>query len=176
MAEPRDGSKIRDQLKTVQLSPGELKEIAAQEEVQRLASLHDGRFGESFDDELNVASVVWVAIGVIAITVVGFLGSWWFYQWLISAQQAATPEPTPVVAEAQARHEGRRQVPSGPLLQASPEEELREMRKEMRELTQSYGWVDEAAGVVYIPIDKAIDKVLERGLGPAGPSEEPEAP
>ena len=28
----------------------------------------------------------------------------------------------------------------------------------------SYGWVDRQAGVVHIPIDQAIDLVLQRGL------------
>ena len=65
-----------------------------------------------------------------------------------------------------------------PRLQVSPPLDLRELRaKEQAELN-SYGWVDKKSGVVRIPIEKAMEMVLQKGLptrqgtnqGTVGPS------
>lgn len=125
---------------------------------------HDGRFGERFDDELNMPSVVWVTVGIAVITVLGFVLSWWLYQWRIEAEQAATPPPPPV-----AQRSAEPRLPPGPLLQPSPEAELREMRREMAEHLDGYGWTDEAQGLVHVPIEEAIDQVLAEGLPKAEP-------
>jgi hypothetical protein len=54
--------------------------------------------------------------------------------------------------------------PAGPLLQESPEQELRRMRAREDVALHSYGWVDEFAGVARIPVDRATELVLEEGL------------
>jgi len=51
-----------------------------------------------------------------------------------------------------------------PQLQFAPEVDLAALRaKEDRELT-SYGWIDKEAGVVRIPIDRAMELIAQRGL------------
>jgi len=52
----------------------------------------------------------------------------------------------------------------GPRLQTDPEGEYRQMRRELDEHIHGYGWVDEGTGVVYIPIERAIDLLLEQGV------------
>lgn len=56
------------------------------------------------------------------------------------------------------------QQPPEPRLQADPAAELQRLRTQERETLDSYGWVDKDAGVVRIPIDRAIDLIAERGL------------
>jgi hypothetical protein len=51
-----------------------------------------------------------------------------------------------------------------PPLQASPAEDLRELRQTEEALLTGYGWVDQEAEVVKIPIDRAIELLAERGL------------
>jgi hypothetical protein len=42
--------------------------------------------------------------------------------------------------------------------------DIRDLRaEEHRELT-TYGWIDRKAGIVHIPVDRAIDLTLARGL------------
>lgn len=135
-----------------------------------MAGKHDGRFGERFDDELSIPGVVWVTVGIAVVTVLGFALSWWVYQWRIEAEAAATPPPRPVVVRST-----EPRLPTGPLLQPSPEAELREMRRELAERLNGYGWTDEAQGLVHVPIDVAIDRVLESGLPPAEPAPAPPA-
>ena len=57
----------------------------------------------------------------------------------------------------------------GPLLQVKPEEDLRWMREHVEMDLNSYGWVDRTRGVVRLPIDRAMDLVVARGLPPVSP-------
>ena len=54
--------------------------------------------------------------------------------------------------------------PSGPQLQVVPGLDLRQMQAAEEERYNSYGWVDQPADIVHIPVDKAIDLLLENGL------------
>jgi hypothetical protein len=41
---------------------------------------------------------------------------------------------------------------------------MQEMRRAENAQLQSYGWVDRTAGIARVPIDRAIQVVLEQGL------------
>jgi hypothetical protein len=56
------------------------------------------------------------------------------------------------------------QLPPAPALQPAAQEDLQSFRAKENEILQSYGWVDQNAGVVRIPIDRAMDLLLQRGL------------
>lgn len=59
--------------------------------------------------------------------------------------------PTATVAPLQAR------------LQVRPQDHQR-LQTQWEQRLQSYGWIDRDAGIVHIPIGRAIDLVVERGL------------
>jgi hypothetical protein len=65
-------------------------------------------------------------------------------------------QPSPLAAT--------RQPPSEPRLQVSPAQDLRENQDAEEALLHRYGWVDRAAGVVHIPIQQAMELLLQRGL------------
>lgn len=69
---------------------------------------------------------------------------------------------------------GRPPQPPEPRLQADPVAENNDMREDQDERLNSYGWVDQSAGVTHIPIDRAMDLVAQRGI-PARPPQ-PAAP
>ena len=124
-------------------------------------SRHDGRFGQRFDEEVSVKGVLWTTL---ALAVVCALGMWitWEMRASSEARAAATaPRPSPIPEANEPR------TPPGPLLQRDPEGELAALSHEMSERLSGYGWVDEGAGVVHIPIERAMDLLLERGVGPA---------
>jgi hypothetical protein len=54
--------------------------------------------------------------------------------------------------------------PLEPRLQTSPTRDLQEMRRAENARLQSYGWVDRTAGRVRIPIEQAMQMVVEQGL------------
>jgi hypothetical protein len=66
-----------------------------------------------------------------------------------------------------------RQLPPEPRLQVQPVEDLNRARQEQQDLLNSYGWVDRDAGTVHVPIDRAMDLIIQRGL-PTRPNAPPE--
>lgn len=59
---------------------------------------------------------------------------------------------------------GQEQVPPAPRLQTQPFKDVYQLKTEQRGVLHGYGWVDKEHGVVHIPIDRAMDLMLERGL------------
>jgi hypothetical protein len=56
------------------------------------------------------------------------------------------------------------QIPPEPRLQVSPTHDWRGMLAAEMATLHSYGWVDPQAGIVRIPIERAIEILAERGL------------
>lgn len=51
--------------------------------------------------------------------------------------------------------------PPGPLLQVAPRSELERLRREQARRLETYGWTDRARGLVRVPIERAMDLLLE---------------
>ncbi len=62
--------------------------------------------------------------------------------------------------------------PPAPRLQTDPVADLRELRARDQALLSGYAWVDRDAGVVRLPIERAIDVLAARGLPARTPREE----
>ena len=75
------------------------------------------------------------------------------------------PPPTdqwrPAKADAKRRAFAEAQFPK---LQANPNIDLKEFRAREDAELNGYGWVDQRAGTVRIPIERAMDLLLQRGL------------
>ena len=54
--------------------------------------------------------------------------------------------------------------PPGPRLQASPTRDMQDMLQAENAQLHSYGWVDRSAGMVRVPIDQAMEFVVQQGL------------
>ena len=52
----------------------------------------------------------------------------------------------------------------GPRLQVSPAKDLQEMRAVEERRLHSYRWIDLEAGIVSVPIERAMEILAERGL------------
>lgn len=63
-------------------------------------------------------------------------------------------------------------TPEGPLLETDTGALLVEQRAWEDRILSEYAWVDRAGGTVRIPIERALELVVERGL-PVRPAEEP---
>lgn len=88
-------------------------------------------------------------IGTAIVVVIGLLGNF-------QAQAVEAATPLPPLADTQ------QLPPAGPRLQTNPERDLRQLQAADQAVLHSYGWVDKAAGKVHIPIEQAIDLLLER--------------
>lgn len=58
----------------------------------------------------------------------------------------------------------QRPLPPSPRLQVFPSTDLKDVREQEDQLLHSYAWIDKNNGVVRIPIDRAMDLLVQRGL------------
>jgi len=53
---------------------------------------------------------------------------------------------------------------TAPRLQISPADDLAAIHEREQSFLHGYGWVDRKAGIIHIPIERAMQLVVERGL------------
>jgi hypothetical protein len=91
--------------------------------------------------------------GVAVIAMVAMKGLFGFFQ---SQQDPGQTTRSPIAAEAEPF--------SGPRLRVLPEIDLQKFNAKEDSLVNSYGWVVREAGVVRIPVERAMELTLQRGL------------
>jgi len=107
--------------------------------------------------DVNIRAIFGFAIGLTVTTLFVAFAVWVLFQYFNAREARTTFVEYPLASQ-----ESR--VPPEPRLQTNPREDLGNLRaREDRALT-SYGWVDRNAGVVRIPIERAMQLVVERGL------------
>ncbi len=97
--------------------------------------------------------------GVLFAMLVVSLAAMWLLFREFSAQEAReAPPPSPLAAE--------RMLPPPPRLQnlATQRQDLLNLRIREDAVLNHYGWADPKAGVVRIPVDRAMDLLVQRGL------------
>jgi len=108
--------------------------------------------------DVNVFALGKFAIGLIIVTIfcVGLVAG--IFQYLLSREggRPASRMEAPAV--------DARQLPPEPRLEETPALDAQEMRAAENKLQTTYGWLDQANGIVRLPIDRAMDLVVERGL------------
>ncbi len=105
------------------------------------------------DVEIRPIVVFLVVLGLLIVA--SFVSMAWFFSYL-DAQEAARDVPVSPLAE--------EQLPPEPRLQSTPRDELDEVLGQDEKRLNEYEWIDRDAGVVRIPIDRAMELIAERGL------------
>ena len=57
-----------------------------------------------------------------------------------------------------------RQLPLGPQLQVNPREDWLKYREEQEKSLETYEWVNRPAGIVRVPIEKAMELLVKKGV------------
>ncbi len=128
---------------------------ARQGEGRPLSEAETGRF----DRDVNIKSIVWSGVVTVVVTALAFVLMWYLFKGMISKKQAQDPVAMPMQVAPE-------RVPlPGPRLQATPEEELRRMNEQVDALVNHYSLVEGEEGYARIPVEQAMELVLERGLG-----------
>lgn len=121
----------------------------------------DGRPGYELRD-ISLGPVLAVAFAIFAGLALFCVLMWWMYMALAD-REATRSRPAHPMAAQQAR-----QLPPAPRLQSAPVDDLIALRQWEEEKLSGYGWVDRDAGVVRIPIERAMKLTVERGLPSRG--------
>lgn len=107
--------------------------------------------------EVQVRPLVLFALCLAGLTGLVLLSMSWLFT-ATTARQARLDAPLAPMAQTASP------LPPEPRLQVKPAQDWRQLRAEEEAILQSYGWVDRSAGVVRLPIARAIELLAERGL------------
>ncbi|MGE0122222.1 MAG: hypothetical protein AB7U25_04720 [Vicinamibacterales bacterium] len=98
---------------------------------------------------------IWLAVAMLVSGAIVY-GTFWFLEGRsVSIDERTRAFPLAV---------GQSQDPPAPRLQTQPFKDVYELKNSQREVLHGYGWVDKASGVVHIPIERAMELTLQRGL------------
>lgn len=117
--------------------------------------------------DLSPHAVLLFLVGLAVVSVLIYFMLWGFYGYLNAFRQQKTRPISPL----QTVHDNlnpptERVIQSfpEPRLQPNPPADLNKFRTQEEQILNSYGWVDQQAGIAHIPIQQAIDIIAARGL------------
>jgi hypothetical protein len=107
--------------------------------------------------DATVRYIIYFGIGMAVSVAAAFLVSWGLLRFLEHHQSLGSPDSSLA--------KGRVLPPPGvPRLQAYPNQELDDYLAHEKETLNTYGWVDKKKGIVRIPIQRAMNILLQNGL------------
>lgn len=112
--------------------------------------------------DVRVRLVVWFAVGLVGAGLIVHLLLAGLYRWL-ETQNPSPFSPSRIVVAPPGN------VAPAPRLQTNPQADLAGFAAAEEKRLHSYGWVDQDAGIVHIPIERALELIAERGLPTRGP-------
>jgi hypothetical protein len=132
--------------------------MTTQPQASRSGSGHERK-------DADVVSLALIAGMMLLCGVIVYIATWGLMQVLTIHRNKIEQPPSKVAAQ-------RRDFPV-PRLQPIPQRDLAKFAAQQTVELHSYGWIDQKAGVVRIPIDRAMQMVLERGLPEVGGGQTP---
>jgi hypothetical protein len=129
---------------------------------------HGYNSGVEFErEDLGARTVFEFLIGVAVMVALAALAVWGIYRHMDAYQRAHQAVQNPLV---QTASDTRLVTPSDiekfpqPRLEKNERLEITDFRLREERTLNSYGWVDEKAGVAHIPIERAMQLIAGRGL------------
>ncbi|MEW5979152.1 MAG: hypothetical protein AB1898_25430 [Acidobacteriota bacterium] len=107
--------------------------------------------------DVSTRPILWFCVALVFLIVLGFAVSRGVFGLLESQEEKKDVRPAPLAAE-------RPQTPPAPRLEVDPTTIRKDIQARQSAILNSYGWVNEAGGVVRIPIERAMALTAQRGL------------
>ena len=109
--------------------------------------------------DINVRAIIWFTVVLTTIVLVIDLAMYGLFKVLHNYEVTNDPYVTPLAAPVEV-------LPKQPepALQIAPWVDLKQFRSDQEAHLSSYGWVDEKTGVARIPIARAKELLLQRGI------------
>jgi len=100
--------------------------------------------------------LVYFLLIIAGILALSFLSLRWLFGYFQKAEN-----PGSFVA---APFESARPLPPPPRIQPDPGADMQSYFQSQQNLLNTYGWIDRQNGIVRLPIDRAMELILQRGL------------
>ena len=134
---------------------------------EQIRNPHTGDHGSFEHEDLSPHGVIYFMIGLAVIVVIIYFIVFGMYHFLDTYEKAHQPSMSPMVTpQADTRtitHADTQAFPQ-PRLEESERTQLRQFIEDEDRKLATYNWVDKDKGVAQIPIDRAMDLIVERGL------------
>jgi hypothetical protein len=108
--------------------------------------------------DVNPVSLVKFGVAMIVLGMVILLGLWGLFNYFAAREERLGPRPSAWAGS----HAPR--PPPEPRLQLAPQIDLKEMRAAEDQILNNYAWVDPDKHIVRIPIERAMDLIVQKGL------------
>jgi hypothetical protein len=105
--------------------------------------------------DANVRGVFNILVYLGVLLAVSALLSWGLFRYF-SRPQAGPASASPF--------EETRQISLGPQLQVNPREDLLKYREQQEQSLETYAWENRTAGTVRVPIERAMELLVQKGL------------
>jgi hypothetical protein len=136
---------------------------------------HSGHGVEYEHEDLSSRGVFAFMVGLAITGVVIYFIVTGMYTFLDKYEQSQMTPSSPLMKAEDSAMVGARRVTStyvtnkfkdngAPLLEEDERGQFRDFLLDQEKQLNSYGWVDEKAGVAHIPIKQAMDLIVQRGL------------
>jgi hypothetical protein len=113
--------------------------------------------------DINVRGILMFGVWLFVAAVIIHIVLWGFFRFMENRAATADPQPSPVA-------EQRSNKFPEPQLQPNPVGDLSRLKAGEAEQLNRYGWMNRQAGVAHVPIDRAMELVVQRGL-PSRPAQ-----
>lgn len=119
--------------------------------------------------DVSPAPITLSVLGLAVVSILALVAMLVLFNVLARLQAAQSAPPSPLAASYGLKE------PPAPRLQTDPLRDMVELHARDREAIHSYGWVDKQAGIVRIPVERAIALLAARGLPAraAAPKDQP---
>ena len=116
--------------------------------------------------DLSPRAVIAFLVGLIVTIALIHIVVWGLYRFLARGEVVPEPRSASIVTPTNVLPQGEDPVQRfpQPTLQPDPPADLDKFRARLQEHLGSYGYIDQQQGVMYIPIERAIDIMSEQGL------------
>jgi hypothetical protein len=122
-----------------------------------------GRASGHENRDIRVRPVMWMGLILLLGTVASMVLMDWMFDILNRAEEISQPAP----ASARA---GEAPAAAGqPRFVMFPAQNLQEFRQAESQYLNTYGWVDREEGIARVPVERAMDMLVEGGLPPVPP-------
>jgi hypothetical protein len=109
------------------------------------------------ESDINVRAIIWFMVVLAGIVLAVDVAMWGTFRLFAHIEEKNDPVVSPLAIPA-----GQPLGPPG--LQTTPWADLKKFRADQNAHLHGYGWVDETSGVARVPIEKAKEMLLKKGL------------
>lgn len=118
--------------------------------------------------DLSAQSIYAFLISLLVGGVIVYFIVWGMYRFMDARIKEHEPPPNPLVqrAETDTRVVAPDEIKKfpEPRLEKNERIEINDFRLSEEQRLNSYGWIDQKAGIVHIPIDRAMELLAQKGL------------